>query len=520
MQLFSSPDRPNRRRSPPLSIASAAPRRSRPWRAGQRVSSRPSHQERRRFASLDPGLCARRAVFAQAGRGSRGQRVVDVSDVALLMRFRRCGDWLIALCEICWRAAMRRRAGGRTKWGPPHRRLAYRGTRQNLLSAASVLRCRRPADRRFRHYPARQRRNAGRVGVQPGDIAIADRGYPQPDGMRATRDARRSARSTDVEQPQPARRRGEPVDWLALFAKADAAGHFDMPVTVHKARGRFKPLPMRLVITPKPPDIAERARDVARHNARKDLHDVDPRTLRAAGYMILITSLDATAFPPHCSSASIAFAGNRLAFKRLNRSCASTVARQSRARPSLDRRPPPSRAPDRGHNGPMADFSPSNPAPAPASRPPRAKRPPRALATHLPPGGCPEAIIWPAATLAQSRNVRPKMSTAVRTTRRRLCNQFLYHLNLAYMGLVPAIHVVRLPANPGPSTPEMTHLAGAPISILHRAKSKLWAPFSATPRACRSRGSSAGGARGQPRARLPHLVGSRLPSPYHFPARI
>ena len=35
-----------------------------------------------------------------------------------------------------------------------------------------------------------------------------------------------------------------------------------MPVTVHKARGRFKPLPMRLVITPKPPDIAERARDV------------------------------------------------------------------------------------------------------------------------------------------------------------------------------------------------------------------------------------------------------------------
>jgi len=42
----------------------------------------------------------------------------------------------------------------------------------------------------------------------------------------------------------------------------------------------------------------ERARDVARHNARKDQHDVDPRTLRAAGYMILITSLDAIAFPP------------------------------------------------------------------------------------------------------------------------------------------------------------------------------------------------------------------------------
>jgi hypothetical protein len=37
-----------------------------------------------------------------------------------------------------------------------------------------------------------------------------------------------------------------------------------------------------------------------------------------------------------------------------------------------------------------------------------------------------------------------------------------------------------LPANPGLLTPEMAHLAGAPISVLHRAKSKLWAPFSAT----------------------------------------
>src|SRR5580704_15786907 len=55
---------------------------------------------------------------------------------------------------------------------------------------------------------------------------------------------------------------------------------------------------LRKLAAEAPPDIAERARDVARHNARKDQHDVDPRTLRAAGYMILITSLDAIAFPP------------------------------------------------------------------------------------------------------------------------------------------------------------------------------------------------------------------------------
>src|SRR5271163_966509 len=35
-----------------------------------------------------------------------------------------------------------------------------------------------------------------------------------------------------------------------------------------------------------------------------------------------------------------------------------------------------------------------------------------------------------------------------------------------------------------------------------------------------SRDSSAGVAHGQPRGRIPDLVGSRLPSPYHFRARI
>ena len=37
---------------------------------------------------------------------------------------------------------------------------------------------------------------------------------------------------------------------------------------------------------------------------------------------------------------------------------------------------------------------------------------------------------------------------------------------------------------------------------------------------CHSRGSSTGVARGQPRVCVPHLVGSRLPSPYHSRARI
>ena len=91
---------------------------------------------------------------------------------------------------------------------------------------------------------------------------------------------------------------GKPINWLDIFARTDAAGRLDMAVTVHKPRGRFEPLPLRLVVTPKPTDIAERARDVAQNNSRKNQHNVDNRTLKAAGYLILITSLAANQFPP------------------------------------------------------------------------------------------------------------------------------------------------------------------------------------------------------------------------------
>ena len=132
------------------------------------------------------------------------------------------------------------------------------------------VRGRGPADRRFRDHPARQRRNAGSRARSTTATVIADRGYPQPESDAHVRDSGADllVRLTWNSLNLRARRR-KPIHWLDAFAKADALGHVDIPVAVHKARGGFEPLPMRLVITPKPPDHAERARDVARHNARK-----------------------------------------------------------------------------------------------------------------------------------------------------------------------------------------------------------------------------------------------------------
>ena len=64
-------------------------------------------------------------------------------------------------------------------------------------------------------------------------------------------------------------------------------------------------------------------------------------------------------------------------------------------------------------------------------------------------------------------------------------------------------------------------VAHVPISVLHRAISNRWAPFSATLSQSNfvflaARPES----RMISRARVPDLVGSRFPSPYHFRARI
>lgn len=243
-----------------------------------------------------PGGRSLRKLAAEAAAAG----VIDVSDVALLERFRGCGDWLVALCENL----LPSRVAPEGEAPRQHRVRIIDGSRIEgpgktcfRLHLCYDVVGQRIAD--FAITPLDKGETLDRVRVGTGDIVIADRGYPQPRAMRAVRDGgadllvRLTWNSLNLRDGS-----GKPIDWLDVFAKADAAGQVDMLVAVHKARGRFEPLPMRLVITPKPPDNAERARDVARHNARKDQHGVDPRTLKAAGYMILITSLDALACTP------------------------------------------------------------------------------------------------------------------------------------------------------------------------------------------------------------------------------
>ena len=242
-----------------------------------------------------PGGRSLRVTAAEAAAGA----LADVSDVALLGRFRRCGDWLAALCGELLAGRARPAPGG----GGPRVRvidgsriegpgktclrlhLCYDAGRQRIADFAITALC--------------EGERLDLVGVGPGEVAVADRGYPQPEGLRAVRArgadllVRLTWNSLHLRGPC-----GEALDWPDLLDKAGAAGGLDMPVAVHKVRGRFEPLPLRLVIAPKPPLAAEKARAAARRAASKDQRRIDPRTLAAAGHMILITSLEAAAFPP------------------------------------------------------------------------------------------------------------------------------------------------------------------------------------------------------------------------------
>jgi hypothetical protein len=249
----------------------------------------------RLMLAYGPGGQSLRVTAAQAA--ARG--IADVSDVALLDRFRRCPDWLAALCETVLARSHPDSGGGfeqsvRLVDGSRIEGPGKTCWRLHLCWDAGQKRI---AD--FAVTPLAAGEKLDRTKIRPGETYIGDRAFPSANALATARGAgadvlvRLTWNSLNLRDAA-----GDPLDWLTLFTKAAQAGKLDMPVTVCRPRGRFKPLPLRLVILPRPPEMAETARKTARRNAKKDQHRLDPRTLEAAGCLILITSLDAAAFPP------------------------------------------------------------------------------------------------------------------------------------------------------------------------------------------------------------------------------
>jgi Transposase DDE domain len=229
------------------------------------------------------------ALAAMAG-------VADISDVALMKRIAGAADWLSCLC------AKQLGKVPNSQGNAPKLRLLDASRLEGPGKVCFRLHaCYDPVAGRICDLDVTSMEVGEHLDALPpkaGELRIADRGYPDADSILATRTA-----GADVlvrltwNSLRLIGKDDERVDWLALFKTANDNGHLDIDIRIAKPRGSFEPLPMRLVIVPKTPVGTVKAKCKVRREGIKDQRrKVDPRTIAAAGYLILITSLDRNAF--------------------------------------------------------------------------------------------------------------------------------------------------------------------------------------------------------------------------------
>ena len=159
--------------------------------------------------------------------------------------------------------------------------------------------------------------NLQRLTYRPGDIVLGDRYYARPRDLRPVIDAgadfivRTGWNSLRLLQAD-----GEPFDlFAALAAQAEQEG--EVQVRIHEGVKAAPPLILRLVIRRKDPEQAVAEQKRLLKDARKRGKQPDPRSLEAAKYILLLTSLPADAFPPADILALYRFRWQiELAFKR------------------------------------------------------------------------------------------------------------------------------------------------------------------------------------------------------------
>ena len=249
--------------------------------------------------------------------------LAELSGPALMKRLRNAADWLGALAG----ALLARNTAAATEGV---------GERPIRLVDGSVIRSpgRRTTDWRLHvaYDPVAQRFTAieltdtsgaerlERVCVTPGEIRIGDRGdATRPEGVLAM-----TAGPGDYVVR---------VGWRGLHWLDPAGGRFDVlgfldhigvdgrgeaEVRVGRARGRFTPVPARLIALRLPPEQVEKACRRARKASAKAGDRVHPGTLKAAGYLLLLTSLPAGSYPAERVAALYRLRWQvELAFKRL-----------------------------------------------------------------------------------------------------------------------------------------------------------------------------------------------------------
>lgn len=237
-----------------------------------------------------PGGQSLRSAAALAGDAG----IAELSDKAVEGRLRKMGDWLGHILSLLLAA----RKGVQR---PPD----AAGLDIALVDGSLICAPGKGATWRLhaRYDPGRGRfadlhisdaklaERVDRTRIDPGQVVITDRGYARVRDFQATLKAGsnfltrigwRSLRLRDAA--------GEPLDVITLLPETDTLGEH----IVHLA-GIAQGL--RLVMQRLPPEAAERQRKKRTRKSNKAGHKIDPRTVKAAGYLMVLTSLPAETVP-------------------------------------------------------------------------------------------------------------------------------------------------------------------------------------------------------------------------------
>jgi hypothetical protein len=219
--------------------------------------------------------------------------LADVSDVALLKRFAKSREWVMALLGQVLIARKQQDAGA---------------GRLRLIDATVVAAMgpRRRNDHRIHlSYDAasgridhiemtsmKQGEDLSRFAFESDDVVIADRGYGRRGGMSkvAASGARFIVRICWQNLPLE-RQDGTSFDILAALRSLDEAapGEFDVCLRDDPDRRLY-----RLVAIRKSEPAAEESRRKLLISSRKEQRNLDPRSLEVAGYVFVLTNLDRT----------------------------------------------------------------------------------------------------------------------------------------------------------------------------------------------------------------------------------
>lgn len=237
----------------------------------------------------DRGLRSTTAWAAAVG-------LAEISNVALLYRLRRCGDWLGLLVGQMLARAAPKTGRGRLIRIIDATTVVQAGKQHRLWRIHSAFAL---PHERFDHFELTDEQGGeqlDRIPVAAGEIRIADRAHLQPDRMARVIDdggdiviraGYRNARWLD--------QKGAPINLIALFRQHALGGLIDRRIWIGRKSGPA--LALRMVAIKKSPQACVEARRKARREAQRGGHQIAWATLIAADWIILVTSLDADDCP-------------------------------------------------------------------------------------------------------------------------------------------------------------------------------------------------------------------------------